>query len=141
MLGLLLDTQRCIFYYLNVNDIKNIGISFLYSKHYYNRALELLEWVYYKNKRGIHKVYNIINKKYYNNYDISKYEILYLNTRLYLYKDIIECDKDLVQKILYFRAWQYYYYKFKERCAASKYKIRIIKKIPYGDDSNFHIMR
>ena len=123
--------------YLRSNDKKNLALSFLFTKKYSKRSLQILEWYNYNKKR------QEIHMKCKVNY-IFLYKIF---PDYYQIKKILpEVSKKLPEKIAinrskliyYFDIWCYHFYKFKERCLSSRYQIRYIKKRLCNDDTNFH---
>ena len=123
--------------YLNSNDKKILALSFLYTKKYNKRSLQILEWYYYRKKRQkshmkcrINNVF--LHKSFYDHYQIT--QILPNVSKKWPEERAIKRSK----LIYYFDQWCYHFYKFKERYVSSRYQIRYIKKRVYDDDTNFH---
>ena len=159
MLSLNYDIQMHIMQFLNSDDIHNISSLYL-STGYRRRAEDILKWLFYRKKRRFYKMVFRVNrfllyqfidsdflvKNIRPSFSLNKYLSICLDTTRirnpYGY-DGNSWDICRRRKILdyYFGAWAHYFYKYKERQLAYKYKTRFVQKQIRGDDSDFRNLK
>ena len=123
-----------IFSFLFLHEKEKLGKSILYTRKYNKFALEILKWIYFKNKRSnslCEKILIEINAKEMGTSIFKSYNYINLFTKQ-RYKSEVQ-----VSKIYYWTLWKHHFYKYKERYYAWIFQIRKIKKRVRNGDSNF----